>query len=88
MYPNYKIIKTLQAGDYFGEIAAEYRVKRTAAVVTKTDCNLAVLENDYYNIYVSNKYFLTNHEIIKCFKKVSLFGGFPRYALHIMALNT
>ena len=51
-YPGMKIIKTLKAGDYFGEIYAEYRVHRTATILCKTDCEFAVLDNQHYYMYV------------------------------------
>ncbi len=43
-----------KSGEYFGEIAIEQRIPRTASVVTKTECSMAILTYDSYQRILGN----------------------------------
>ncbi|CAD8097805.1 unnamed protein product [Paramecium sonneborni] len=47
-YAQYKLIAIKSKNDYFGEIAIEQRIPRTASVVTKSECIFATLSYDSY----------------------------------------
>ena len=78
----------LRTGDYFGEIAIEYHVRRTATVICKCDCDLAVLDGHYYSMYIYKCFFPRLKEMRKWLKKCAIFAGFPKYILHIMAYHS
>ncbi len=47
-FPNLIILKTLGPGDYFGYTSAEYKVKRTETVITKSDCDFITIESQVF----------------------------------------
>ncbi|CAD8085306.1 unnamed protein product [Paramecium primaurelia] len=47
-YAQYKLIAIKSKNDFFGEIAIEQRIPRTASVVAKTECVFATLSYDSY----------------------------------------
>jgi len=49
MYPQFKLVKIMPLNESFGEIALQHRVPRTASIITRTDCHLAVLSYESYN---------------------------------------
>ncbi len=44
-----KVLKTLNEGDYFGELALLFSKPRTASVRAVTPCDLFVLDQDDFN---------------------------------------
>lgn len=47
-FAQYKLIAIKSKYDFFGEIAIEQRIPRTASVVAKTECVFATLSYDSY----------------------------------------
>ena len=45
----YKVVATLNAGQYFGEVAVVLHSKRTASIRSKACCEVCVLTNEIYN---------------------------------------
>ena len=85
----YDIVKELQTGDCFGEIALINDDKRTATIICTEDCELGLLnKNDYSKslkkadttAFKSNIYSLTNNLIFNYYNrskfKKGLFGNF------------
>jgi CRP-like cAMP-binding protein len=46
---SYKVVATLNAGQYFGEVAVVLHSKRTASIRSKACCEVCVLTNEVYN---------------------------------------
>lgn len=46
---NYKVVATLNAGQYFGEVALVLRSRRTASIRSRLYCEVCVLTRDIYN---------------------------------------
>jgi CPA2 family monovalent cation:H+ antiporter-2 len=44
-----KVVKILEAGSYFGEIALLTNLRRTATVVAEDFCNLATIKKDDFS---------------------------------------
>jgi hypothetical protein len=47
-FSNFRLVAIKKEGDYFGEIALEQRIPRTASVVSKTECTVGVLTYESY----------------------------------------
>jgi CRP-like cAMP-binding protein len=47
-FPSHRLISVLGQNDFFGEIAIEQRIPRTASVITKSPCDLGVLTYESY----------------------------------------
>ena len=47
-FPELKIVATKSTNDWFGEIAIEQKMPRTATAVTRTECHFAILSYDSY----------------------------------------
>ena len=47
-FPDLRLVHTVTVGGHFGEIALEHKLPRTAAVYTKSECDLAVLTYEKY----------------------------------------
>ncbi|CAK59634.1 unnamed protein product (macronuclear) [Paramecium tetraurelia] len=52
-YQNFRIVAYKKQYDYFGEIAIEQRIPRTATVITKESCIFAILTFDAYQTLLS-----------------------------------
>lgn len=44
-----KLVKTIEAGDVFGELALLYNASRAATIICKTDCILYSLDRATFN---------------------------------------
>ncbi|KAL4466751.1 hypothetical protein ABPG74_010348 [Tetrahymena malaccensis] len=73
-YPNFYIVKKLQTGDNFGEIALRMDKERTATIVCKNNCKFAVISKmgfqrilgDFFRVQLEEKeQFLQNIELFK-----------------------
>jgi CRP-like cAMP-binding protein len=46
------MVNMVTTGGHFGELALEHKLPRTASVYTKTECDLAVITYEKYQILI------------------------------------
>ncbi|EAR84713.2 cyclic nucleotide-binding domain protein (macronuclear) [Tetrahymena thermophila SB210] len=75
-YPNFYIVKKLQTGDNFGEIALRMDKERTATIVCKSNCKFAVISKKGFQRILGDFFRLQLEEKEQFLQNIELFKGY------------
>lgn len=75
MYPNFRVINTLQAGKSFGDIGLYYKTKRTASIIAKSpEVHLLSLSSNDFNLTLREAFNSKTHK-----KKIVFLNNIPLF---------
>ncbi|KAL4509922.1 hypothetical protein ABPG72_010115 [Tetrahymena utriculariae] len=75
-YPNFYIVKKLQTGDNFGEIALRMDKERTATIVCKSSCKFAVISKKGFQHILGDFFRIQLEEKEQFLQNIELFQGY------------
>ena len=78
----------LGKGKHFGEMALESRQPRSASIIAKTDCDLAVLTFDSFRVLMTKHLQKIKEDKVSFLKKNSLLSDWSIAGLQILYNNT
>ncbi|KAL4438362.1 hypothetical protein ABPG74_009785 [Tetrahymena malaccensis] len=74
MYPQFDIVRELEAGDAFGEIALMNNARRTASIICKEETTFAVLSKQSYDKILSQYHQAEQEKNISFLRELTIFN--------------